>query len=312
LGNITYNNNHVLEKISNLKTFRNGDRRAPHKPLLLLIAIGALTKGKYELSFTEVEESLTPLLKNYAPPMQSRYQPQLPFWHLMSDGLWLVEGAESFPMQAGGFPRMEALRKSTGKLSEELIEFIESEPGAVSSIVDIILEEHFPHSVHQDLITAVGLELSTQNEVREQLFVETIVRYRDPKFRQMVLRAYEYRCAVTGFRAPLGGSYFGCEAAHVRWHAYNGPDTVSNGISLEPTIHKLFDAGAWTLTDDRRILVSREFTGSDAAIEKLRSLHGKPISKPLPGEPKIDSDFIQWHREPNLGGVFRTPALPLI
>ncbi len=308
---MTYGNNQVLEKISNLNTFRSGDRRAPHKPLLLLIAIGALTRGKHELSFPEVEESLTPLLNAYAPPVRSRHQPELPYWHLMSDGLWLVKGAESFPRQASGFPKMGAIRNSVGKLSEDLIEFVESVPGAVSSIVDIILEEYFPPSVHEDLIAAVGLELTNQNEVREQSFVETIVRHRDPKFRQMVLRAYEHRCAVTGFRAALGGSYFGCEAAHVQWHAYNGPDTVSNGISLEPTIHKLFDAGAWTLTDDRRVLVSREFTGSDAAVEKVRSLHGKPIRDPLLGEPKIDLEFIKWHREPKLGGVFRTPALTL-
>lgn len=41
----------ILERIANLKTFRSGDRRAPHKPLLLLIAIGALLEGKRELTF---------------------------------------------------------------------------------------------------------------------------------------------------------------------------------------------------------------------------------------------------------------------
>lgn len=306
-----YSKNQTLEKIAHLNTFRSGDRRAPHKPLLLLIAIGALTKGKRELTFSEIEESLTPLLNAYAPPVRSRHQPELPYWHLMSDELWLVDGSETFPRQANGFPRMSAIRNSSGRLSDDLIGLIESYPDSISTIVDTILEEHFPPSIHEDLIAAVGLKLSAQNEIREQSFGETFPRYRDPKFRPMVLRAYEHRCAVTGFRAALGGSFFGCEAAHVKWHAYSGPDTLSNGLTLEPTIHKLFDAGAWTLTDDRRILVSREFTGSDEAVEKVRTLHGKPIRDPLPGEPKVDVDFIKWHREPDLGGVFRTPALSL-
>ena len=97
----------------------------------------------------------------------------------------------------------------------------------------------------------------------------------------------------------------------MKWHAYNGPDTVTNGFAVAPTLHKLFDAGAWTLTDDRRILVSSEFTGTDTAVEKVRSLHGKPIRAPLPGEPNISIEYIKWHREPDLGGVFRLPALPL-
>ncbi len=45
-------------------------------------------------------------------------------------------------------------------------------------------------------------------------------------------------------------------------------------------MHKLLDAGAWTLTDDRRILVSKEFTGSDRALSTLRDLHGKPLRTP--------------------------------
>jgi predicted restriction endonuclease len=39
---------------------------------------------------------------------------------------------------------------------------------------------------------------------------------------------------------------------------------------MEPTIHKLFDAGAWTLTDDHRVLVSADYTGSETAVVRLR------------------------------------------
>ena len=130
-------------------------------------------------------------------------------------------------------------------------------------------------------------------------------------FRKKVLRAYEHRCAVTGFRAALGGSYFGCEAGHVQWHAFGGPDTVENGISMEPTIHKLFDAGAWTLTDDHRVLVSADYTGSETAVNRLREHHGRLIRLPITGQPLLGVDYIRWHREPELGGVFRTPALAL-
>ncbi|MBT3224622.1 MAG: hypothetical protein HN348_36605 [Proteobacteria bacterium] len=125
------------------------------------------------------------------------------------------------------------------------------------------------------------------------------------------MRAYEHQCAVTGFRAALGNTFIGVEAAHVKWHSHDGPDEVANGLVLEPTVHKLFDVGAWSLTDDRRILVSAQFTGSDEAIGTVRALHGRPLREPLPGHQPVRIEHIRWHREPRLGGVFRQPALPL-
>ena len=76
-------------------------------------------------------------------------------------------------------------------------------------------------------------------------------------------------------------------------------------------MHKLFDAGVWSLTDDRRVLVSSDLTGADETTKELRNLHGNPIGAPLPGFAVVAVEFIRWHREPQHGGVFRAPALPL-
>jgi putative restriction endonuclease len=80
-----------LEKIARIKTGRNGERRAPHKPLLILFAISEILRGNRVLDFTAVEEMLTPLLNAYAPPVVGKHQPELPYWHLMSDGFWQID-----------------------------------------------------------------------------------------------------------------------------------------------------------------------------------------------------------------------------
>jgi putative restriction endonuclease len=75
---------------------------------------------------------------------------------------------------------------------------------------------------------------------------------------------------------------------------------------LTPTLHKLFDHGAWSLDDSRRVIVSRHFSESDVALGELRALEGRPLRAPAPGYAPFDLECIRWHREPELGGVFRT------
>ncbi len=104
-----YGRSEVLEAVRKLNVYRSSDRRAPHKPPLLLIALGELLRGRRELSFEVVEDKLRPLLEEYAPPVRGRHQPELPYWHLCSDGLWEVSDAGGLERQRGGFLRMPGL-----------------------------------------------------------------------------------------------------------------------------------------------------------------------------------------------------------
>ena len=297
----------IREATANLNVYARGDRRAPHKPLLLLILLGRLQAGETaELSFREATQTLLPLLERYAPPVKGRHQPELPYWHLQSDGFWEVEDAGALPLQKGGFPVLAGLRDSVGRIADDIAVSFRSEPALVDDCAKILLDRHFPQTLHDSIANSVGLVLGDPGETSR-----VGRRKRDPAFRSDVLRAYEHRCAATGFRAALEGSYFGVEAAHVRAHCWDGPDDLANGMALTPTLHRLFDHGAWSLTDDRRVLVSAQFTGSDQAVSLLRDLHGRPLREPLSGHARVDQRFIHWHRERQHGGVFRTPALSL-
>lgn len=118
--------------------------------------------------------------------------------------------------------------------------------------------------MHEELLAAVGLN-KTQ--------IITKKSFRDPAFRESVLRAYECRCAVCNLDVRIGNQTLGIEAAHVKWHQAGGPSTVDNGIALCSLHHKLFDYGALTLSQkDRRIIVSEQAHGSYGFNELLRQL----------------------------------------
>jgi putative restriction endonuclease len=169
-----------------------------------------------------------------------------------------------------------------------------ADPKLVTQIAAAILNEHFPESYHEDLLDAVGLALET--DVTEK-------RKRDPAFRQRVLKAYEYRCAVCGFDVRLGSVSIALEAAHIRWHQADGPDEESNGLALCVLHHKTFDLGAFTVADGV-LLVSDQANGSTGFTESLMAYHGKPIRPPQRPDSRPAPHHLGWHgREVFKGGV---------
>ncbi len=69
-------------------------------------------------------------------------------------------------------------------------------------------------------------------------------------FRREVLAAYEFKCAVTGLglgNVAVTKSQGVLDAAHIRPVEAMGVDSVSNGLALTPTLHRLFDQGLFSL-----------------------------------------------------------------
>jgi putative restriction endonuclease len=83
----------VLRLFDKLNVWSRGDQRAPHKPLLVLYALGRWSRGETgDIPFNQVDADLTRLLKEFGPPRQS-YHPEYPFWRLQNDGVWVVHAS---------------------------------------------------------------------------------------------------------------------------------------------------------------------------------------------------------------------------
>lgn len=83
---------------------------------------------------------------------------------------------------------------------------------------------------------------------RTRRVVDAVVR--DARFRRQVMSAYHFKCAVTGLTVgslPEGRATRLLDAAHIRPVGDLGPDSVTNGLSLTPTVHRLFDEGLVTV-----------------------------------------------------------------
>jgi putative restriction endonuclease len=152
------------------------------------------------------------------------------------------------------------------------------------AIAQRLLEQHFPESLHQDILEAVGLTLETGSRTRR----------RDPSFRERVLKAYEFRCAVCGFDVRLGSVSIALDAAHIRWHQAGGPDVEQNGLALCVLHHKTFDLGAFTLREGV-VLVSDRAHGTAGFQEWLMAFHGRPVRDPQRPDWRPGLGHLEWH-----------------
>jgi putative restriction endonuclease len=309
----------LRKKVRELNVDRSGGARKPHKPLLLLYAIARLVEdGQRSLPFEPTERDVGRLLERFAPPVKGRVRPEYPWWRMRNDGVWELSQAAGIPTNESGDPPRGRLLETTGSLPRRFADALIRDPALARRVVQQILDEHFEPTLHEAVREAVGLDRRADVESDEASLVreasdlerELVERIRrPPAFRRKVLAAYEGRCVVTGFQVEIAGTSCGVEAAHLQWHSKGGPARVSNGLAVQPTLHALLDFGAWSLTDDRRVLVSSRFSGSDAATSLLLPLHGRRIRDPIQGHEPVDVSFIRWHREPDLGGIFRGPPL---
>jgi len=133
------------------------------------------------------------------------------------------------------------------------------------------------------------------DETRARIAVMTSRIARDRVFRGVVLRAYDARCAISGLKLINGGGRAEVAAAHIRPVKDNGPDIVSNGLALSGTAHWMFDRGLISLSDDLRILVSRQVNNPDD-VRGFINRSGQALT-PARAFERPHPHFLQWHRE---------------
>ena len=290
-----------LERVASIRRWSRAGERAPHKPLLLLYALGRLQRtGTSEMAYVDAEGDLQRLLRDYGPAGRTT-TPAYPFHHLQTDGLWTVRSDQGDP---GASPTKLRSSGAVGRLETDFEEALTSDPALVALVAHALLDANFPESLHAELCSAAGLDLEAAEVSAVRARVREL-RRRDPSFREAVLVAYEYRCAMCGYDGRLGAEAVGLDAAHLRWWAFDGPDTVDNALCLCTFHHKLLDRGVLGITPEHEVAVSAHFVGRGRAAEELvLRLVGQPLLEPQPGHPTPAPVHIGWHG----AQVFRPPA----
>ena len=172
------------------------------------------------------------------------------------------------------------------KISSDLFDSIDEALSTVSSN-----EEASAKNSELPMITEADLRKAESNlvetgyfipadlvDAREKVLAEIVKRRGQPKFRKVLLKAYDSRCAVTRCDAE-----FALEAAHIIPYCGDDSDHVSNGLLLRADIHTLFDLGLLRIHPETlKVHLCPELQGSSYSKHNGQKIEVPKNSKACP------------------------------
>jgi len=184
------------------------------------------------------------------------------------------------------------------RIDDDTVRRVESEFGSVERFVRRRLLNSTAGGPMLDISGMI--QLSERELARLQTFdpdsgkagrnqvIESIIRRRGhPAFRQQLLAAYEYRCALTNFNALDA-----LEATYIV--PYRGKYThhPSNGLLLRSDLHTLFDLGKIAIETRGMTLTLAD----DLMESSYRILAGRPLRFPKNEEQRPSTEALDLHR----------------
>ncbi len=140
-----------------------------------------------------------------------------------------------------------------------------------------------------------------EREVQQQPASPILPRYGEPTlirprlgqgaFRVSVTDVYQHRCAVTREKTlPI------LDAAHIRPYGQGGQHEITNGLLLRTDIHKLFDLGYVTVSNDGRFEVGHRLKEDFENGRHYYEMHGQQLLMPRESEQRPAREFLEWHQ----------------
>lgn len=187
---------------------------------------------------------------------------------------------------------------------DTVFDFIEAP--VVDEVSDVIVTDEAKKVIMSEsdlLLNSYGAQVSNdeeENSLEESMGCSI---FNSSLFHDLVMNAYQYRCAVTGkvIRYKEGNvDLFNLEAAHIKPQAHQGTFLPCNGIAMCRDMHFAFDKGFFCISDDYRVIVSEKLKGNWFYEE----YNGKKIFVPKEPFYRPLNIFLKHHRE-NVFDKFR-------
>ena len=161
--------------------------------------------------------------------------------------------------------------------------FKQSYEGKLQSLESSILNED-PETYRSEIDHLIN------EKQEEEIFL------RGAMFKREVPRLYNNKCYISmlGIDEMVGISMI--DACHIIPFSKSHNDTITNGISLCPNLHRAFDRGLITINEDYHVVVSQKFKESSSNYS-IRQFEGVQISLPENRDYWPLTSNLTWHAQ---------------
>jgi putative restriction endonuclease len=283
-----------LRKLTDLNKAQGN---APHKPLLLLVFLDMVEDGEFAGGALKLTPELAYRFATYFDIVRHRRKAKpvvrMPFHHLSTQKFW-------------------AAKTAVGDVSKyrDTTAYVVPDPTFVDACRDpefrrrarcVLIETHFEPAERNALYHLVGISIPRADESARDAFFDVPhdaeAVGRSARFRLDVVSAYNYTCALTGYRVTTISAGAIVDAAHIHKFSRSQNNDPNNGIALCKNAHWQFDAGLWTIDDDYRVVVALDaFSESSPNQKPLSEMHGQRLLLPRDKTIWPSKVHLAWHR----------------
>lgn len=297
---------------------------APHKPVLLLSLIDQFEN--FELAGNRVlitPELIASFKATWSTLVESQHSMSfaMPFFHMSSEPFWKLipnDGCGIWVESKSAMRRIRNLQTAVryAEIDDSLALLLEKKEYR-ATLRQFLLSHYFPQksslfineNAGKSIVNAIEKEIESENPnayqnhlkvlsgTKTQEEFEEEIAIRGGIFKRKIPQIYDYTCCISGFGISTNFSLANLvEACHIRPISQSFDDTLSNGIALCPTLHKAFDAGIFSISDDYEILVSKKIREKDSS-QNISQFDGLKVRLPKEQRHWPSPENLKWHRE---------------
>jgi len=272
----------------------------PHKPVLLLALVEQVERGAdprlvaWSVGLRASFKRLFEVVRR----ADDRPNPELPFFHLRSDGFWspvVVEGGASRAL--GGPPRVMDIGCVFAELDDDVAAVL-GDPVQRRALRSALVSRYFPD--HR----AALLDLPREAPHDEADAPDRERSGRSAAFRRVVVGSYAHRCTACGLQVRLGNPPVSLvDAAHLLPFALSRNDHPTNGLALCKNHHWAMDRSLIAPTPDgvwrsSPILIPHRSSGE----RELAELDGRRLIPPLDEAHRPSREGLEYRYQRMVGG----------
>lgn len=296
--------------------------RAPHKPVLLLSIIQQIEKGSINSNRIFITpDLLLSFNNNWNMLVETNHIPNfaLPFFHMRSESFWSLVTNPAMKLK---ITRSKSIKSF--KNLKQTVAFAEIDKSLFKLLLQTInralfienlLNNYFPNTISNFDLNKVNFEeLKIENQIlnEEKLQYQTTLSglkssldedkfeeelfIRGGLFKKTIPKIYNNSCCISKMKIESSTNAQMIDACHIIPFNISNDDTIPNGISLSPNLHRAFDRGLLTINGDYIVEISPAVKENNS-IFSLSQFNGKKILLPEKESWYPSSESLQWHNK---------------